>query len=250
MVFHTFGEKSDPVVLLIHGMLTPWQIWDEAIAHFSKEYYVIVPELDAHTLEQKSKFDSVEKEAEILRDYLISDIGGEVYLLCGLSMGGRIAATLGGMPGIKVKNLVLDGAPLLSLPKVMIGIMKSNYRSVLQRSVKRDSKMLESARKSFLPEKHIPEYLRIADQMEEESVERILDSVFGKAVFPKYEGCRVLFMHGTKGNETLSKKAALKMKAVNPQTQINCYRGYNHAQLACFEPEKWVEEVERWLKLL
>jgi hypothetical protein len=30
-------------------MLTPWQIWNTAAERFSKDHYVIVPELDAHT---------------------------------------------------------------------------------------------------------------------------------------------------------------------------------------------------------
>ena len=49
MRFHTFGDNSKKTVLLIHGALTPYQIWDNAIEVFSMEYFVIVPELDAHT---------------------------------------------------------------------------------------------------------------------------------------------------------------------------------------------------------
>ena len=49
MIFHTFGDPSAKPVVLIHGMLNPWQLWEDAAEHFSKEYYVVVPELDAHT---------------------------------------------------------------------------------------------------------------------------------------------------------------------------------------------------------
>ena len=41
MIFHTFGDVSKKPVLLIHGMLNPWQLWEEAAEHFSKECYVI-----------------------------------------------------------------------------------------------------------------------------------------------------------------------------------------------------------------
>ena len=51
MIFHTFGDPSAKPVVLIHGMLNPWQLWEDAAEHFSKEYYVVVPELDAHTEE-------------------------------------------------------------------------------------------------------------------------------------------------------------------------------------------------------
>ena len=34
MNFHTFGDESKPVILLIHGVLTPWQVWETQIEHF------------------------------------------------------------------------------------------------------------------------------------------------------------------------------------------------------------------------
>ena len=94
MNFHTFGNNTNKVVIFIHGMLTPWQIWNEAIEYWSKDYYVILPELDAHTEETKSTFESVEKEAEKIKNYLCDTVCGKVYMMCGLSMGGRIAATV------------------------------------------------------------------------------------------------------------------------------------------------------------
>ena len=68
MIFHTFGDVSKKPVLLIHGMLNPWQLWEETVEHFSKEYYVVVPELDAHTEEETSTFVSVDDEAKAIRE--------------------------------------------------------------------------------------------------------------------------------------------------------------------------------------
>lgn len=34
MNFHTFGNKEGSAVILIHGMLTPWQIWNKAAEEF------------------------------------------------------------------------------------------------------------------------------------------------------------------------------------------------------------------------
>ncbi len=248
MRIHTFGDKTKQPVMLIHGMLNPWQIWETAIEVFSKEYYVIVPELDAHTEEETTTFQSIEKEAEELRRYLMENTGGHLFLLGGLSMGGRIAATLAGLPGIRVENLVLDGAPLLKVSKLMVGFMRKAYVGIIRKSRRRDPKVLASAKRDFLPEKYIPDYLKVADHMEEESIRNILDSVFSAFAYKKYsEDCRILFLHGTKGNESVSKKAAVKMKSINPQTEIMCFEGYAHAQLASFEQEKWVTTVSEWL---
>ena len=244
MQFHTFGNDSNKVMILIHGMLTPWQIWEDAAEYFSTEYYVVVPELDAHTEDVVTRFRSVEDEAEQIRAYAVKNFDGKLSAICGLSMGGRIAAELAAMPDISVDHLVLDGAPLVKLPGFLVGIMEKNYISLIKKAKVRDYKVIEDCKKNFLPERYLNAFLKIANNMDEQSVSAILSSVFSKFEYKKYSSdMKILFMHGTKGNEMFSKKAAAKMKEVNPQTEIRCYSGYNHAQLACFEIDKWTREV-------
>lgn len=248
MIFHTFGNNENKTIMLIHGMLTPWQIWEDAVSVLSKDYYVVVPELDAHTEHKPSRFTSVENEAEQLRDYLIENHNGELYALCGLSMGGRIAAALAGMDGIKTKHLVLDGAPLKKMPGILKSIMKKSYISIIDKSKKRDPKVIESCKRDFLPERYHVHYFKIADNIHNDSINRIIDSVFSDFTFKTYDSSsKILFMHGTKGNEIVSKKAAIKMKEINPQTEIRCFDGYAHGQLACFEPQNWIKEVLQFL---
>lgn len=248
MIFHTFGNKDNKAIMLLHGMLTPWQIWEDAVSVLSKEYYVIVPELDAHTEDMPSRFSSVENEAEQIRDYIIHNFGGKLYALYGLSMGGRIAATVAGMDGISISKLVLDGAPLKKMPKILIGFMKKSYISIIEKSKKRDPKVIESCKRDFLPERYHKYFFKIADNIENESINDILDSVFSDFQYKPYDSSmKILFMHGTKGNESVSRKCAAKMKEINPQTVIRCFNGYAHAQLACFEPQNWIKEVMKFL---
>ena len=207
MKFHTFGNKENKTIILIHGVLNPWQIWQQAVKAFSDDYYVIVPELDAHTEDEPSRFDSVEKEAEQIGRYLREHCGSSVYAICGLSMGGRIATTLAGLADISTENLILDGAPLLPIPKLLVSFMKKSYINIIRKSKQRDPKVLESAQKDFIPEPLLPYFLKIADNMEEKSIRNILDSVFSSFMFQKLN-CKILFMHGTKSNEAVSKKAA------------------------------------------
>ena len=76
-----------------------------------------------------------------------------------------------------------------------------------------------------------------------------MDSVFSTFEFKKYEDVnRILFMHGTKGNESVSKKAAKKMQEINPQTEIKVFKGYKHAELLCFKEDEWISVVQDWLK--
>ncbi|MBE7070141.1 MAG: alpha/beta hydrolase [Ruminococcaceae bacterium] len=248
MIFHTFGDKANKAVIFVHGMLNPWQIWTDAIEKFKEKYYVIVPELDGHTQSEKSAFLSVDDEAAKITEYIKNELGGEVFLLAGLSMGGRIAATVAKSKDIKIEKLVLDGAPLARINGLMKAVFKKNYKVIIARSKAREPKILESAKKDFLPEKMIPFYLNIADNMEEQSIDNMIDTVFTDFNFSGYpDDMRILFMHGTKGNEQVSRKCALKMKKANPQTEIRCFEGFAHAELACFKPEQWTDEVERFI---
>ena len=248
MIFHTFGDRKNPAVLLLHGMLTPWQIYDPAIEAFSGSYYTVVPELDGHTEETASAFHSVREECEHLADFIHENLGGQLFLLAGLSMGGRIAAELARRPDLSVEHLVLDGAPLLPLPGFLIALMQKNYRNLLCRSRKRDPKTLAQAARDFLPERYLPYYLAVADHMEEASADRILQEVFSEFDFEAYPNrMRILFMHGNKGNELLSRKSAEKMKRLNPAMEIRCFAGKAHAELACFDPQLWIREVTAFI---
>ena len=78
---------------------------------------------------------------------------------------------------------------------------------IIQRSKKRDPKVFESFKKDFLPERYLDDFLKLADHMDEQSVNNILNSVFAPFEFKRYgDSCKILFMHGTKGNESVSKK--------------------------------------------
>lgn len=248
MNIHTFGDKNNKAVILIHGMLTPWQMWQDAIAYFEKDYYVIVPELDAHTQHEVSRFQSVEDEADKIIEYIKENLSGNVYMLCGLSMGGRIAATIAKDRSLIIERLVLDGAPLKKMPQIAVSFMKSSYKSIIKKSKARDKKIIESCKNDFLPGDKITDFLAVADNMEDASIDNILESVFSDFEFVKYNSnIKILFMHGTKGNESVSMKCADMMKKVNPQTVIKSYKGYAHARLACFEQPKWIKEVESWM---
>ncbi len=248
MIFHTYGKKENKAIVLIHGVLTPWQIWNTAIRKFKRNYYVIVPELDAHTEVTPTVFHSVGEEADKIHDYIMEELNGHVFLLAGLSMGGRIAATLAKREDIKAENLVLDGAPLAKVNPLMKAVMKSNYKKIIMKSKMHDAKILEQAKKVFLPEDMIPYYIKIAENMIMVSVDNIIDSVFTVFDYPEYPSdMKILFMHGTKGNEQVSRKCALKMKKENPQTEIRSFEGLSHAELACFKPQQWTDEVERFI---
>ncbi|MBQ9947591.1 MAG: alpha/beta hydrolase [Oscillospiraceae bacterium] len=248
MNFHVFGNESSPVIVLIHGVLTPWQIWGKQIEHFSESYRVIAVALDAHEEERPSEFLSIEDEAEKIEDYIMDNCGGEVFAVCGLSMGGVIAHQIWRNGVIGMKKLIMDGAPLKTIPKIALKIMTSNYLTIIRKSKKRDPKTLENFKKQFLPERFLDSYLKIADNMSDQSVRNIVSAAMSHDLCADIKSdTDVLFIHGTKGNEVISAKVGKLIKKYYPESRVHCFKGYLHCEATIYKPEEWLNVVEELL---
>ena len=249
MKFHEFGDKNNKTMLLIHGVLTPWQIWQPQIDFFKDNYRVIVPALDAHIEDEKSEFLSIDDEAEKIEEYVKTNLGGSVYALCGLSMGGKIANRIFERSNIGVKNLVLDGAPLVKGSVIAKRFMIMSYKSIIRKSQQRDQGTLENFKRDFLPEKYLDTFLKFADTMSDESIENMIGSVCDITFEPvDNKNTKILFMHGTKGNEVYAKKSAKKMRGLyGGSVTIKRFDGCKHCETAVYNPEKWCDTVNDFL---
>lgn len=249
MRFHTFGSSENKIMILIHGVLTPWQIWQEQIDYFSEKCFVIVPALDGHIEEEASEFKSVSDEADKIARYVMENYGKDVDTVCGLSMGGVIAYKIFEGGRLNIKNLVIDGGPLVPVPKLSVWFMEKSYLSIIHKCKVRDRKTLESFKKDFLPEKYLDSFLKFADTMSDETIKNMVNSIFGTTLkkIPDREHINILYLHGTKANEVISGKAAKKMKELYPQTEIKCFEGFLHAELAIYHGGDWIKEVDGFL---
>lgn len=243
MIFHKLGQEGKPLVVLIHGCFQPWQSMLPIAKHFEKDFCVLIPALNGHTVEEKTSFLSIEKEAEEIEEYVISNFGGEVFALCGLSMGGAIAYTILSNQRLNIKNTVLDGAPLVSSGKLLTKIMANNYVDIAKKSKARDKKTLENFSKNFLPKKYLKDYLAFIDNTDEQSIRNMLRSV-GEGRFSAdidLKSTKLLYLHGTKANEYLAKKSARLIAKHCPEATVVCFKGDGHCQCAIYEPDDWAE---------
>lgn len=249
MKFHTFGNKENRTVILIHGVLTPWQIWERQIDHWKDKFFIVVPALDGHIEEYASEYVSVDDEAEKIEKYIDEELNGTVYALCGLSMGGVIANRIFERNRTAIDNLILDGAPLVKISAFSNKFMTLSYKTIIHRSKSRDEKTLQNFRRDFLPEKFLESYLKFADTMSDSTVENMIDSVSSSVLTPREnaENTRILFLHGTKGNEVYSKRTANIMKKYYPDMTIKCFDGYKHGELAIYKADEWSETVDSFL---
>ena len=250
MEFHCFGDPQKPAMLLIHGLLNPWQIWEPHTRFFTDDYYVIVPALDAHVAEHPSEFVSLDDEAVQIEQYLADHCGGKAAVVCGLSMGGVIANRLFERGKITMRCLVLDGAPLVRIPRFAEWMMTQSYCTIIHKMKQRDPKTIASFQRDFLPERFLPLFYPFADTMTDESIRNILSAIWRSEIVPRsdHAGIRLLFLHGDAKNEMLSAKAAKLMCRHYPQTVVKSCPNMKHAEFASLHPEEWCHDVGAFLR--
>ena len=248
MQVHEFVEGTKPSMILIHGVLTPWQIWMPQITAFKDQYNIYAIALSAHTEESASEFISITKEVEEIVHHFQEKNIDTIDVLCGISLGGKIAHEIWQDGRLTICNLIMDGAPLVSCPKILQSIMIRNYIDIIHQSKVRKKKVIESFKKHFLPEKYLNNYLKIADLMTDQSMKNIVCAAFAGGMRKDVESqSKILFIHGTKGNEKLSKRAATLMKRYYPATKVICFKGDKHCYKAIYEPERWIQVIDNFL---
>lgn len=249
MKFNVFGDSHRPIIVLIHGVQTPWQIWTTQIESFRKNYCVIVPALDGHEEDRKSEYYSIQNEAEQIEDYCKTNYGKDILAICGISMGGAIAFNLWEKSQLNISKLIMDGAPLVPYGKLLTNMMTKEYLKITQKSKERDAKTLANFKKNFLPEKYLDSFLKIADNMSDSTIKNMVKSINqNKITFnAKSDGSNILYIHGTKMNEMLSKKSAKALRKHYPAISVFPCKGYYHCQKAIYEPDDWLEIVESFI---
>ena len=85
-----FGKHNEDTVLLLHGGGLSWWNYREVAKLLEEDYHVILPVLDGHA-DSDAAFTTIEENAARLISYIDTHFGGQIAVLCGLSLGGQVA---------------------------------------------------------------------------------------------------------------------------------------------------------------
>ena len=125
MIFNTYGDKTLPSLILIHGMANTAQSCYGRIVPYLDGYHVILCEVDGHTDKETGLFISIEDCCEKIEKYVARNLEGKVYGLSGFSMGATIAVELMARNDISIEKVILDAAFC-----VKMGVLSPIYTSM------------------------------------------------------------------------------------------------------------------------
>ena len=89
MHYVEFGKENNNIILLLHGGGLSWWNYEDVAKSLQKDYHVILPILDGHA-ESDKPFTTIEANAAEIIEFIDAHLGGSVFLIGGLSLGGQI----------------------------------------------------------------------------------------------------------------------------------------------------------------
>ena len=124
MRYQTFGDKSNPSLMLLPGLGVSYELFLPLIERMKDCFYIVAVEVDGFILGAFSAFTSIDDQAVQANEYVKERLDGHLDCAYGLSMGGQILSRMLERREVAIDHAVLDAAPLLPLPKWLVGPLR------------------------------------------------------------------------------------------------------------------------------
>lgn len=248
MFMHTYGNKTDPAVLMLHPMgITAEKIYELIGSKFKGSYYLLLPDAGGHGEEIERDFISVDDEADKICTYLKENGIYELAMIYGESMGTGVALHMLSHNDIKVKSLYLDGAPIARLGFVMRrifapvliwqkGIYEKNDRKKLAEYIERWGEDInEHMRQCFI--KFTNETIRNISKVCTEGNMVDIPEELQKHTFMEWGA-----------DEDFAKLSPKTARRLYPSAHLNVRKGFNHCEYMVKENESYVRTIEKVIR--
>ena len=130
MHYVEFGKENNNIILLLHGGGLSWWNYEDVAKSLQKDYHVILPILDGHAKSEKP-FTSIEDNADEIINFIDAHLGGSVFLIGGLSLGGQILLEMLSQRNDICKYAIIESA-LVIPSKLTYSMIKPTFGSCFE----------------------------------------------------------------------------------------------------------------------
>lgn len=244
MIIQQFGDLNLPKILLLHPMLADGKSMLRLVEPLKDQYCFIAPDFTGQG-NDNGEFESAEKEARMLLEYLKEKDFCEIELMFGASLGARIGLTMLEDPALNCKTVVFEGAPLYRDAKLIYWMMCAVFLRKQKKALRFPGMAVEKMTQIYgiFGESMGHSFERMSPQ----SLKNIIKacSTFN---FPEYSAelqKRIFFEWGSKDTDAKQRKTISKYY---PHVHFMLREGYGHCEYMAKNYKEYAHILENYMK--
>lgn len=112
MKFYEYGDKNNPVILLIPGTCCHYSLFNKVIPLLKEKFYISVVSFDGFDETEKSDYISMDLETLEIEKYVKDNFNNHISCIYGCSLGGSFASYLLQRNNIRVDHIILGSSDM------------------------------------------------------------------------------------------------------------------------------------------
>ena len=245
MRYVEYGAQNPETVILLHGGGLSWWNYRKAAGLLADKYHVVMPVLDGHA-DSDEPFASIEENAARIIAHIDQHFGSKVLAICGLSLGGQIAAEILTQRSDLCRFALLEST-LVKPSKLTYWLIKPtfgmSYGLIRQ-------KWFAKMQAAYLgiPKNLFNDYYRDTFRITKEDMITFLQSNSSYSIKPALRDtqAKVHIVFGGKEQASIRTSGKLLNRMI-PDSILEILPGYRHGDLSLNHPEQYAQML---LKLI
>ena len=239
MRYVEYGAQNPETVILLHGGGLSWWNYRKAAGLLADKYHVVMPVLDGHA-DSDEPFASIEENAARIIAHIDQHFGSKVLAICGLSLGGQIAAEILTQRSDLCRFALLEST-LVKPSKLTYWLIKPtfgmSYGLIRQ-------KWFAKMQAAYLgiPQKLFDDYYRDTCKISKEDMIAFLKSNSAYSIKPALRDAqaKVHIVFGSKEQSSIRTSGKLLNHTI-PGSTLESLPGYRHGDLSLNHPEQYAQ---------
>lgn len=242
MIFKEFGNRNNPVIILLHGGGLSWWSLKSQIEALQKDYFIVTPIIDGHGDDWKNTFISIENSAKQLMNFIKVNFSGKVYAICGLSIGAQIVVEVISKEQSITEYAVIESAlvfPMKMATKLTVPMYNLSYGLIKKRWF---SKL--QAKTLFVPDELFESYFLDSSRMTKESLINIANSNgdYSAPSTLRNTHAKALILVGEKELSIMKKSANLLHETIKGSS-LKVIEKSGHGEISLAQTDQYIDLI-------
>lgn len=242
----TYGNRNNKSILFIHGLASTADRCFKPLLPYLQDYFVIFCELDGHYGSNPKDLTSMKETIDSIESYILNEMSGSLYGLCGFSMGATIAVELIGRGNISALRVLLDGAITVDL-----GLMARPFTCAFiigTSRIKNKKPLPKFLLDKLMGKDNLSVIEMMYPQISKKTIKNVCKFIYHYKVPKTLTNFSnpVMFWRGSE--EPIPGKSEKILREYLPQMKTEVFEGMGHGQFLHEHPKEYAEKLKIFLE--